>query len=104
MKRCFVCQRGKGKTINARKYSPLPTPKCPWINISIDFVVGLPRCLHGRDSIFVVVNRFTKIAHFIPCKVNYDVTMIANLFFKEIVCYHGLPSSITSNRDTRFMS
>jgi hypothetical protein len=70
----------------------------------MDFIVGLPCPRTGYDSIWVVVDRLTKAAHFIPVKTTYNSAVLAELYMSRIVCLHGIPKKIVSNRGTQFTS
>nr|GEU43542.1 putative reverse transcriptase domain-containing protein [Tanacetum cinerariifolium] len=101
VKRYRVYQVSNGTATNAGLNMPLPIRLQAWVDISIDFMLWLPRTQRGNDSIFVVVEHFSKMVHFIPCKKITDAVNVAKLFFRDVYCLHGLPSSIVSDRDTR---
>jgi len=102
--KCLVCKKTKSKVMPHGLYTPLPVLEHPWIDISMDFVIGLPRSKGGKDLIFVVFDRFSKMAHFIACKKVGDAYHVVDLFFKEVVRLHGLPRSIVSDWDSKFLS
>jgi hypothetical protein len=70
----------------------------------MDFIVGLPRTHDGYDSIWVIVDRLTKVAHFVPMRTTYTVAKQAELYMSRIVCLHGVPKKIVSDRATQFTS
>ncbi|KAA0047001.1 ty3-gypsy retrotransposon protein [Cucumis melo var. makuwa] len=103
--RCLVCQQVKApRQKPAGLLQPLSIPEWKWENVSMDFITGLPRTLRGFTVIWVVVDRLTKSAHFVPGKSIYTASKWAQLYMSEIVRLHGVPVSIVSDRDARFTS
>jgi hypothetical protein len=75
----------------------LQIPQWKWDEIGMDFIVGLPSTRAGYDSTWLVVDRLTKSAHFIPVKTSYNSAVLAELYMSWIVCRHGVPKKIVSN-------
>ena len=103
-KTCDVCQKTKPSNFNRYGYLiPNPIPTRPYASISMDFIVNLPMC--GEfNAIFVVVDRLTKHANFIPTSTGVNTREFARLFTKYIVCKYGIPESVISDRDPRWTS
>ncbi|XP_050217548.1 uncharacterized protein LOC126668385, partial [Mercurialis annua] len=103
--KCLTCQQVKLEHQRPFGYlQPLPIPEWKWERIAMDFVVGLPRTRQGYDSIWVIVDRMTKSAHFLPIKVSYTASRLAQLYIDRIVSLHGVPVSIVSDRGSVFTS
>ena len=83
---------------------PMEIPEWKWDQVTMDFVSGLPRTKNNHDSIWVIVDRLTKSAHFIPVLTTYSMDRLAELYTQNVVRLHGVPSSIISDRDRRFTS
>ena len=102
---CELCQRNKSAPgAKAGKLLPLPVPEGIWEDISMDFVGPLPETARGMDQILVVVDRLSKMAHFLPCKTTITGPEVARLFVDRIWSLHGLPKSIVTDRGTNFLN
>lgn len=104
VRNCHTCQRSR--TARHAPYGilrPLPIPDRGWRDVSMDFVTGLPWS-KGRNAIFVVVCRLTKMKHLIPCRDTITAEQLARLYVKYVARTHGLPSTIVSDRGSLFTS
>jgi transposase InsO family protein len=79
-------------------------PEWNWEEIAMDFIVGLPRTQSGYDSIWVIMDGLIKVAHFIPVKTTYSRSQLAELYMLRIVCLHGVPKKIVSDKGTQLTS
>lgn len=102
---CTKCQCNKSSTqLPAGKLMPLPIPDNNWNTVTMDFITNLPVTTSGNDCVFVVVDKLSKMAHFVPCVTTISAVQVAKLFVTNVVRYHGVPSAIVSDRDVRFTS
>nr|KAJ0202839.1 hypothetical protein LSAT_V11C500278610 [Lactuca sativa] len=100
---CDTCQRHKYSTMSpSGLLQPLELPSTVWSELTMDFIDGLPRS-EGNIVIFVVVDRLSKYAHFLPLKHPYTANTVANVFLREIVRLHWVPESIVSDQDKVFL-
>jgi hypothetical protein len=102
--RCTIYNKAKSRLNPHDLYMHLLVPSVSWEDISMDFVLGLSRTKRGRDSIFVVVDHFSKMAHFIAYHKRDNASHVADLFLTEIVRLHGVPNTIISDRNAKLLS
>ncbi|EXC31837.1 Transposon Ty3-I Gag-Pol polyprotein [Morus notabilis] len=103
--KCSICKQVKADHQRpSGELQPLPIPDWKWDHVTMDFVTGLPRTQEGYDAVWVVVDRLTKTAHFIPIRADYKVPKLCRLYIERIVTLHGVPVSIVSDRDAQFTS
>ena len=103
--RCLTCQQIKIEHQRpGGSMQRIEIPQWKWKDITMDFVVGLPRTRRKHDAIWVIVDRLTKSAHFLPIRISQPLESLADLYIREIVRLHGVPTSIISDRDPRFTS
>jgi len=100
---CRTCQLVKQRKQNTGLYTPLSVSNCSWQDIRMNFVLGVPKTARKHDSI-LVVDRFSKMAHFLSYSKTSDASRIATIYFDEIVRLHGLAKTIVSERDVKFTS
>ncbi|GJS22767.1 putative reverse transcriptase domain-containing protein [Tanacetum coccineum] len=103
--KCLTCSKVKAE--HQRPSGLLQQPEIPewkWDKITMDFITKLPRSKSGHDTIWVIVDRLTKSAHFLAIREDYSTEKLAKIYIDEIVARHGVPVSIISDRDGRFTS
>ena len=101
----MVCQKVKVEhQVPSGLLQPIKIPEWKWDRITMDFVVGLPVTGRKHDSVWVMVDRFNKSAHFLLVRTDYSLDKLEELYIREIVRLHRIPISIISDRDPRFTS
>lgn len=108
VKQCTICHIANAHGQNIDLYTPLWTPRAPWQDVSLYFFIGLPITQRNKNPTMVVVNRFCKMAYFVPYNKTLDTSHITNLYFQEIVKLHGIPWTgfffFFLNQDSKFLS
>jgi hypothetical protein len=101
---CDTCRKIKADYMKPRGLLQSQSiPEWKWEDISIDFIVCLPMTARKFDSIWVIVDRLSKSAHFIPVHTNYNVQKYARIYIARMLCLHGVPKTIISDRGSQFV-
>jgi hypothetical protein len=96
---CDTCRKVKADYMKpGGLLQPLSIPEWKWVDISMDFIVGLPLMAYMFDTIWVIVDRLSKSAHFTPVHTHYDVQRYAEIYIACVLCLHGVPKTIISDR------
>ena len=102
---CNVCHRVKAEHQRpAGTLQPLAIPEWKWDKVSMDFITGFPKSQKGNNAIFVVIDRLSKVAHFLPVRESITASQLADLYVSRIVSLHGVPLEINSDRGSLFTS
>ena len=102
---CDVCRRIKAEHQRpAGTLQPLSIPEWKWDKVDMDFITGFPKTQKGNDVIFVVIDRLSKVAHFLPVRESITPSHLADLYVSRIVSLHGVPLEINSDRGSLFTS
>jgi hypothetical protein len=101
---CTVCTISKLTIKNQGLYTPLPIPEKTWASISMDYMSGLSTTKHKNDCMFVVFDRFSKMAILTACKKTITMTNISKLLFEWVWVHFGIPQTIISDQDNRFLN
>ena len=102
---CDICQRIKASHLKvAGTLQPLSIPSWKWEDISMDFIVGLPNTSQKHDSIWVIIDRLTKTAHFLPVHTSYSAKKYAEIYLDQIIRLHGVPKTIIFDRGSQFVA
>ena len=103
--KCLTCRQVKVEhQVSSGLLNPIPIPQWKWDNIAINFVFDLPLMQKKHDSLWLIIDRLTKSAQFIPIRIDYSMDRLAELYVDEIVRLHGVPLSMVSDQDLRFIS
>ena len=105
VRRCLTCQQVKAEHQKpVVLLQPLEVAEWKWEHVTMDFVTHLPRTPQRHDAVWVIVNWLTKSAHFLAMRMTFTLERFCRLYIREIVRLHGVPVSIVSDRDPRFMT